>query len=136
MHPLALARLGLMGLGKLPGFLFRGTGWRRGATGPVQTRPATVTPYTPVRRRFRGRRGKYEPVPTPTRTVYDRVPRGTTVETTGLYGQPRTVGTGGRFTFQNPVRYLPLRQTLNLLDASRGYVSQFFAPIIAAEMMD
>ena len=47
-----------------------------------------------------------------------------------------TRGTGGRFTFQNPVRYLPLRQTLNLLDASRGYGSQFFAPIIAAEMMD
>ena len=47
-----------------------------------------------------------------------------------------TRGTGGRFTFQNPRVYLPIRQTLNLLDASRGYGSQFFTPIIAAEMMD
>ena len=47
-----------------------------------------------------------------------------------------TRGTGGRFTFQNPRVYLPIRQTLNLLDASRGYGSQFFGPIIAAEMMD
>ena len=133
MNPLLLARAGLMGLGRLPGFLFRGTGWRRGAAGPVQTRPATVAPYTPVRRRFRGRRGKYEPVPTPTRTVYDRVPRGTTIDTTGLYGQPRTVGIGGRFTGTS--RQEPLYSPLFTNPATRNQLMAGYArrkPVRAA----
>ena len=114
MHPLALARLGLMGLGRLPGFLFRGTGWRKGATGPVQTRPATLSPYTRVRRRYRGGIGRYEPDPIPTRTVRGRVPAGTKAEVDmfgrevpwvggpdtipGMGPYSRLAGIGGRFT--------------------------------------
>ena len=52
MNPLLLARAGLMGLGRLPGFLFRGTGWRRGAKGVEDVvraaRPQQTSRFTPV----------------------------------------------------------------------------------------
>ena len=53
MNPLLLARAGLMGLGRLPGYLFRGTGWRRGAKGVEDVvraaRPQQTARYTPVK---------------------------------------------------------------------------------------
>ena len=48
--------------------LFRGTGWGKKARGTSTVRPPTVAPYTPVGRRFRGTKGKYEPVTPPTGT--------------------------------------------------------------------
>ena len=69
MNPLMLARLGLMGAGKIPGFLgrsgplFRGTGWRKGAKGVEDVvraaQPEHTLRYTPVRplkRSYKGRR--------------------------------------------------------------------------------
>ena len=58
MNPLMLARLGLMGVGKIPGFLgrsgplFRGTGWRKGAKGVEDVvraaQPEHTLRYTPI----------------------------------------------------------------------------------------
>jgi len=48
-----LARMGLMGLGRLPGYLFRGTGWRKGAKGVEEVvraaRPQHTLRHTPIR---------------------------------------------------------------------------------------
>jgi hypothetical protein len=50
MNPLLLARAGLMGLGRLPGFLGRGTGWRKGAKGVKKLiEPEHTLRYTPIR---------------------------------------------------------------------------------------
>jgi hypothetical protein len=75
MNPLMLLRAGLLGVGKIPGFLgrsgplFRGTGWRKGAKGTATVRPPTMAPYTPVARtKYKGKRPKYEPITPPTGT--------------------------------------------------------------------
>ena len=51
MYP--LIRAGLMGLGRLPGFLGRGTGWRKGAKGVEEVvraaRPQHTLRHTPIR---------------------------------------------------------------------------------------
>jgi len=110
-----LARMGLMGLGRLPGFLFRGTGWRKGAKGALRTEPATLTRAPTGKASYRTDRvwnpktKEYELPPIPTRRVYDRYPQGTTVrDATG-----REYGMGGRFTgrYTDQPRYSPLYRT-------------------------